>query len=223
MADVEEEVRRALVVAVLEQLGERELEQVLVEARSSPRRRSRAERGGGHRAPTRRPLARLLQMPGPQGRPLLAAIYCGSVSGHGMSSSDRGPMVETMGLEPTTPCLQRTMAVVHYLGSRANPQVRPFRWTGRYRRRPRLPVAWGTCGARDAGELARIGHFVLTTTVNTAASTAALVDNRRNSRCWRCAPLPQRDGAWPAGRGHVTSPSTWLNSMTGAADAASYT
>ena len=32
VADVEEEVGRALVVAVLEQLGERELEQVLVEA-----------------------------------------------------------------------------------------------------------------------------------------------------------------------------------------------
>ena len=32
MADVEEEVRAALVVTVLEQLGERELEEILVEA-----------------------------------------------------------------------------------------------------------------------------------------------------------------------------------------------
>jgi hypothetical protein len=31
VADVEEEVRRALVVAVFEQLGERELEQILIE------------------------------------------------------------------------------------------------------------------------------------------------------------------------------------------------
>ena len=39
VADVEEEVGRALVVAVLEELGEREFEQPLVEARSSAARR----------------------------------------------------------------------------------------------------------------------------------------------------------------------------------------
>ena len=38
VADVEEEVGRALVVAILEDLGQRELEEVLVEARSSARR-----------------------------------------------------------------------------------------------------------------------------------------------------------------------------------------
>src|SRR5713226_9254121 len=87
MADVEEEVCRALVVAVLEQLRERELEQVLIEgdrrldvAREERDVMDTARRRGG--ALIWRP-----EVSHPQGSPLLAAVHCSTVSGHGFISS----------------------------------------------------------------------------------------------------------------------------------------
>src|SRR5439155_1081435 len=87
MADVEEEVCRALVVAVLEQLGERELEQVLIEG--DGRLEVAREESEVMEAARRRrcPLAGRPEVLRPQGSPLLAAIHCGPVSGHGISSS----------------------------------------------------------------------------------------------------------------------------------------
>src|SRR2546426_12089344 len=87
MADVEEEVRRALVVAVLEQLRERELEQVLIEGDGRldvAREESEVMEAARRR---RCPLTRRPEVLRPQGSPLLAAIHCGTVSGHGISSA----------------------------------------------------------------------------------------------------------------------------------------
>ncbi len=82
VADVEEEVRRALVVAVLEQLGERELEEILIE------RDGRLDVSGQqcdvvHTA-RRRGLALLgrPQMAGPHRLPLRAAVHVVTVSHH---------------------------------------------------------------------------------------------------------------------------------------------
>src|SRR5438876_5369131 len=83
MADVEEEVCRALVVAVLEQLRERELEQVLIEG---DRRLDVAREESEVMESARRrrcPLTRRPEVLRPEGSPLLAAIHCGTVSGHG--------------------------------------------------------------------------------------------------------------------------------------------
>src|SRR5258708_34078284 len=87
MTDVEEEVGRALVVAVLEQLGERELEQVLIEGdgRLDIAREKREVMDTARRrrcALTRRP-----EVFGPEGSPLLAAIHRRTVSGHRILSS----------------------------------------------------------------------------------------------------------------------------------------
>ena len=87
VADVEEEVRRALVVAVLEDLGQREAQQVLVEAdRRLDVGRQQGEmmdppRGGG------RAFARRLQMTGPDGLPLIGAVDVCAVSAHVLFSS----------------------------------------------------------------------------------------------------------------------------------------
>src|SRR5262249_54377811 len=90
VADVEEEVRRALVVAVLEELGERELEHVLVEA---DRRLhvARDQREVMHAA-RRRLGSRVVwtQMLLAQRRPLLGPVDVGAVSGHRVSSGQRG-------------------------------------------------------------------------------------------------------------------------------------
>src|SRR5205823_10575377 len=86
MAHVEEEVCRALVVAVLEQLRERELEQVLIEGD----RRLDVAREEGEVVETARrrrcPVTRRPEVLRPQGSPLLAAIHCGTMSGHCLSS-----------------------------------------------------------------------------------------------------------------------------------------
>ena len=74
VADVEEEVRRARVVAVLEQLGQREAEEPLVEVDRPSRRRSRCGPCGARRGratPGARPLA---EVAGPQAPPLGGAI-----------------------------------------------------------------------------------------------------------------------------------------------------
>src|SRR5258706_15554709 len=89
VSDVEEEVCRALVVAVLEQLRKRELEQVLIEA---DRRLdiARKESDVMDTACRRRgPLPRCFEMPRPDGSPLVLAIHSGTLSGHGVSSRDQ--------------------------------------------------------------------------------------------------------------------------------------
>ena len=82
VADVEEEVRRALVVAVLEELGERELEEILVE------RDGRLDVAGQQcdvvHAARRRGLALLRrpQVAEPERVPLGAAVHVVTVSHH---------------------------------------------------------------------------------------------------------------------------------------------
>ena len=87
MADVEEEVCRPLVVAVLEQLRERELEHVLIEGDRclDVTREEREVMETGRRR--LRAIVRRLEMPRPHGSPLFAAIDGSTMSGHRISSS----------------------------------------------------------------------------------------------------------------------------------------
>src|SRR4051794_9849207 len=82
VADVEEEVRRTLIVAVLEQLGQRELEQVLVEA-DRPFDVAGEQREVVH-APRRRRRPRVgrLQILRSQRSPFVGAVDVGSVARH---------------------------------------------------------------------------------------------------------------------------------------------